>query len=169
MNQLSQTAIDEKHGLWYSIFVGIINDLKAIVTNQPDLGVPEVVLPPIPSKKVLIVEDEPALADALVLKFKHEGYDAFKAENGQMGLDMAIAQKPNIILLDLMMPVMDGKTMLKKLRDLPDFKTLPVLILTNAGDVDNIRETQTYYNANGFLIKSNVNPEDIVSKVKDLI
>ena len=149
--------------------MGIINDLKAIVKNEPEIARVEINTPAAPLKKVLIVEDEPALADALVLKFSHAGFEAIKADNGQVGLDMAVAHKPNIILLDLMMPVMDGKTMLKKLRDLPDFKTLPVLILTNAGDVDNIHETQTYYNANGFLIKSNVNPDEIVAKVKDLI
>lgn len=150
--------------------MGILNDLKAIVTNQPDAGQPQTNNPPTaPAKKVLIVEDEPALADALVLKFKHEGFDAEKADNGQTGLEKLATFKPNIILLDLMMPIMDGKSMLKKLREMPDFAHTPVLILTNAGDVDNIRETELYYNASGFLIKSNVNPEDIVTKVKSLL
>jgi DNA-binding response OmpR family regulator len=149
--------------------MGFIDNLKAVVTSQPGAAEPEVVPPSPPAKKVLIVEDEPALAEALVLKFRHDGFTAIKAENGQVGLDLAVSQKPNIILLDLMMPVMDGKTMLKRLRDIPEFKALPVIILTNAGDVDNIRETQLYYNANDFLIKSNVNPDDIVKKVRGLI
>lgn len=121
----------------------------------------------IPQKKVLIVEDEKLLANALESKFKHENFMVFKAGNGQEGLDMATSNKPDIILLDLMMPVMDGKTMLHKLRELPDFKYLPVVVLTNAGEVDNMRETKTYDNASAFLIKSNVNPEDIVQVVKD--
>lgn len=149
--------------------MGIFADLKTIV--RPDAAQPQSdpALADSPDKKkVLIVEDEPALADALVIKFNHEGFDAFKAENGQAGLDMAVSRKPDVILLDLMMPVMDGKTMLRKLRDIPEFKALPVLILTNAGDIDNIRETQTFYDAAGFLIKSNVNPEDIVSKVRGM-
>jgi len=120
-------------------------------------------------KKVLIVEDETLLANALEMKFKNAGFTVFKAENGQIGLDMTVSQKPNIILLDLMMPVMDGKVMLKRLREMPEFKTLPVIVLTNAGDVDTIRETKSYYNASDFLIKSNVTPDDILNKVRDYI
>ena len=76
---------------------------------------------------------------------------------------------PDVILMDLMMPVMDGKTMLRLLRDMPEFKTLPVLVLTNAGDIDNIRETQMYYGATDFLIKSNTKAEDIVNRVNKLL
>jgi DNA-binding response OmpR family regulator len=119
--------------------------------------------------KVLIVEDEKMLADALGLKLKNEGYAIFYAENGQAGLDMAIANKPNIVLLDLMMPVMNGKQMLQKLREIPEFKNLPVIILTNAGEADNIKETKFYYNAADFLIKSNVSIDDIVNKVKVMV
>jgi CheY-like chemotaxis protein len=123
----------------------------------------------IPQKKVLIVEDEKLLANALESKFKHENFMVLKAENGQIGLDMTIANKPDLILLDLMMPVMDGKTMLHRLREIEEFKFLPVVVLTNAGEVDNVRETKTYDNASAFLIKSNVNPDDIVQVVRDAI
>jgi DNA-binding response OmpR family regulator len=122
-----------------------------------------------PVKKILIVEDEVLLANALETKFKNEGYTVFKAANGQIGLEMVVAQKPDIVLLDLMMPVMDGKIMLKRLREIPEFKFLPVIVLTNAGDVDSIRETRSYFNASDFLIKSNVTPEDILNKVRDYI
>jgi len=149
--------------------MGIFSDLKAIATNNPDPLPPEPVGLPTNGKKILIVEDEPDLAEALMIKFRHEGYSAVKAENGQVGLEKAVAEKPDIILLDLMMPVMDGKTMLSKLRDLPDFKSTPVIILSNAGDMENIRETQIYYGASAFLIKSNVNPGEIVAKVKEII
>jgi DNA-binding response OmpR family regulator len=120
-------------------------------------------------KKVLIVEDETMLANALATKFKNEGFEVIKAENGQVGLDMAVSQKPDIILLDLMMPVMDGKIMLKHLREIPEFKFLPVIVLTNAGDVDSMRETKKYYDASDFLIKSNVTPDEILKKVRDFI
>jgi len=118
-------------------------------------------------KKVLIVEDEKLLANALESKFKHENFDVLRAENGQEGLNMIMANHPDIILLDLMMPVMDGKTMLHKLREIPEFKALPVVVLTNAGEVDNMRETKTFDNASAFLIKSNVNPDDILQVVRD--
>ena len=123
----------------------------------------------LPRKTVLIVEDEPSLANALELKLTKEGFNVLKAANGQIGLDLAISNKPDIILLDLVMPVMDGKTMLHKLRDIPDFKNLPVIVLTNAGDTDNIRETKVYDNASAFLIKSNVSTNEIVEAINDLI
>lgn len=122
-----------------------------------------------PASKILIVEDEKMLADALELKLKNEGFEVLKAQNGQIGLEMAIASKPNVILLDIMMPVMDGKHMLQKLREIPEFKNLPVIVLTNAGEADNIRETKFYFNAIDFLIKSNVSIDEIVNKVKSNI
>lgn len=121
------------------------------------------------SKKILIVEDESMLANALESKFRSAGYTVFKAENGQTGLDLVKSQKPDMVLLDLLMPVMDGKIMLKRLRETEEFKFLPVIVLTNAGDVDSIRETRSYYNASDFLIKSNVTPDDILKKVQDYI
>jgi len=143
--------------------MGLFDKLKS---PKPD----EISTPPLTNaKKVLIVEDEKMLGDALELKFKHEGFIVLRAENGQVGLDVTQKEHPDIILLDLMMPVMDGKTMLRLLRDIPEFKTLPVLVLTNAGDVDNIRETQMYYGATDFLIKSNVKAEDISNRVKKLL
>jgi DNA-binding response OmpR family regulator len=120
-------------------------------------------------KKVLIVEDEAILADALEITLKDEGFEVLRAANGQIGLETAIANKPNIVLLDLLMPVMDGKTMLHKLREIPEFKTLPVVVLTNAGDADNMRETKFYDNAAAFLIKANVTPGDIANQVKTLV
>lgn len=121
-----------------------------------------------PQKKVLIVEDDEILANALALKLTHEGFAVLKAQNGQIGLNMIQTNKPDVVLLDLMMPVMDGKTMLRKVREIPQFKYLPVVVLTNAGEVDNIRETKEYDNASAFLIKANINPEDVVNMVKEL-
>ena len=120
-------------------------------------------------KKIIIIEDETVLADALEIKFKHENFQVFKAENGQIGLDMIKANKPDIVLLDLMMPVMDGKTMLRKMREIQEFKYTPVVVLTNAGDVQNMKETKQYDNASAFLIKSNISPDDVVNLVHELV
>lgn len=118
------------------------------------------------TKKLLIVEDEPILLEMYKDKFTKEGFNVFTAENGKSGLELASAHKPNIILLDLMMPVMDGKTMLRRLREIPEFKSVPVIVLTNAGDIENIKETQNFGDACDFLIKSNVTVDEIVKKVK---
>lgn len=121
------------------------------------------------AKKILVVEDDAYLRDFYVELLRGEGYEIFTAENGQAGYDTVVFQKPNLVLTDLMMPIMDGKQMLHKIRQLPEFKDLPVIILTNAGSADNIKETRLYDNANDFLIKANVQPEEIVKKIKLLL
>lgn len=120
-------------------------------------------------KKLLIVEDEPILREMYQDKFKLEGFEVITADNGKVGLEKVIEQKPDVVLLDLMMPVMDGESLLRRLREMPEYKSIPVLVLTNAGEVENIRHTQLYYDAIEFMIKSNVSLEEIVWKVKRLI
>jgi DNA-binding response OmpR family regulator len=141
----------------------IIDDVQTILGKTKNFDSPTTVSPP---RKVLIVEDDAPLADALKDAFHDAGFIIFYAENGQKGLDSVKENKPDIVVLDLMMPVMDGKIMLRRLREIPEFKTLPVIVLTNAGQVDNIRETVDYDNAIEFLIKSNVSLDEIVDKVK---
>lgn len=121
-----------------------------------------------PQKKVIIVEDDKELRDFYSELLTSEGFSVLTAENGQIGLETITAQHPDLILLDLMMPVMDGKMMLHKMRSIPDFAKTPVIVLTNAGDADNMRQTQFFDNASAFLIKANVNPEEIINRVKAL-
>jgi len=124
---------------------------------------------PAVNNKVLIIEDEKDLSEALAETLSANGFLVAQAANGQIGLDTAIAFKPAVILLDLMMPVMDGKNMLQQLRLLPEFKNLPVIVLTNAGNVENLHETELYYGVKDFLIKANVDMNEVVAKVKNLI
>lgn len=144
--------------------MNFIDDIK-ILTGNKKITQPEE-KKVTPSQTVLVVEDEKALADILEDRLTREGFHVLKASNGKEGLDIAIAHHPNVVLLDLMMPVMSGKSLLLKLREIPLFKKLPVIILTNAGEVENIRITQHYLDAVEFLIKSNVTLDQIVEKVK---
>lgn len=152
--------------------MGFLDNIQAVFGNKKAeekvTGIPAVPKA-VAQKKVLIVEDEDLLANALALKFTHENFAVFRAGNGQQGLEMTATNKPDIILLDLMMPIMDGKTMLHQLRQIQEFQFLPVIVLTNAGEVDNIRQTKRYDNASAFLIKSSVTPEDIVKVVKETL
>lgn len=143
--------------------VKIIDDIKVLIGDQDGKKIE--IQPP---KKVLIVEDEKPLADILETRLKEEGFEVIKAVNGEEGLKILIKFNPNVILLDLMMPVMDGRVMLRKLRDMPKFRHLPVIVLTNAGETDNIRETQRYSDAVYFLIKSNVTMDKIVETIKSI-
>jgi DNA-binding response OmpR family regulator len=150
---------------YHDVAMSYLDDIKTVLGKKKKADNAAVSKPQI---KVLIVEDESVLREMYRDKLEHEGFEVIAASNGKEGLEMAIAKKPRLILLDLMMPIMDGKTMLRRLRAIPDFKKLPVIILTNAGDVENIKETQRYENASEFLIKSNINIDDVIKKIREL-
>jgi DNA-binding response OmpR family regulator len=111
-------------------------------------------------KKILIVEDERPLAHALELKFSHEGYDITIATDGAEGLKVANAGSFNMILLDLIMPQMDGFTFMEQLK-----KKTPVIILSNLGQ-DEDKERAKQLGAVDYFVKSNTPITEIIKKVK---
>lgn len=117
-------------------------------------------------KSVLIVEDEIALRTILKEKFYNEGFNVFEAQNGEEGLGVALIKHPDIILLDIVMPKMDGNTMLKKLREDSWGNTASVMILTNLDSLTNIAKT-VENNAFEYFVKSDIKIEDLVSRVKE--
>jgi DNA-binding response OmpR family regulator len=118
------------------------------------------------SKKILIVEDEAPLRNAVSDILTFEGFQVFQAKNGQEGLEVALKEKPDLILLDLMMPVMDGLSMLEKLReDKPYGAQASVILLTNINDPDKVAQA-TSAGSYDFLVKSDWNIEDVVRKIK---
>ena len=118
------------------------------------------------NKKIAIIEDEPSLVGALSDKFEAEGFSVFVANNGEEGLKSIQENKPDIVLLDIVMPVMDGMTMLKKLRETEIGKNLPVIILTNLNEADKMSESLSD-GARDFLVKSNWKIQEVVDKVKE--
>src|SRR5215468_9996824 len=84
--------------------------------------------------KVAIIEDDEAISQMYRIKFEGEGYEVETAENGKLGLALAEEMKPDIILLDLMMPIMTGEEMLAALRKTDWGKDIKVIILTNRGE-----------------------------------
>lgn len=118
------------------------------------------------NKKVLIVEDEAPLRNAVSDILSFEGFDVFQAKNGQEGLDTALKEHPDMILLDLMMPIMDGLTMLEKLREDQEYgKNAAVILLTNINDPEKVAMA-TEAGSYDFLVKSDWNIEDVVKKIK---
>jgi DNA-binding response OmpR family regulator len=119
-------------------------------------------------KTVLVVEDERSLRRALVDKFTHEGFNVLEAKDGSEGLDVAFKNHPDIILLDIIMPVMDGISMVEKLRMDAWGKDAGVIILTNLSDGQQMLDSMK----NGvfeYLVKSNWKIQDVVTKVKERI
>jgi CheY-like chemotaxis protein len=121
-------------------------------------------------KKILIVEDDRSLKMALSEKFKHEGFEVFQESNGKEGLESALENKPDLILLDLLMPIMDGMTMLKKLRKDKWGATVYVIILTNKEpDIRLSDEAERVPYMSSYLMKSDFDISDIVKMTKKRI
>ena len=118
--------------------------------------------------KVLLVEDDKMIIDMYTLKFSQEGYDIMQAENGQDGLDLAKSQLPDIILLDIILPQMDGFTVLKELKADANTKDIPVVLLTNLGQDGDVKKGLEL-GANDYLIKANYTPSQVVDKVKSVV
>ena len=118
------------------------------------------------AKKILLVEDETMLLRILVDKFTTEGFTVLTAENGAEGLTVALNNHPDLILLDIVMPVMDGLTMLSRLRKDPWGKDVKVILLTNLSDPGRVTET-TIETVSGFIVKSDWRIEDLVKEVKN--
>lgn len=116
-------------------------------------------------KKILIVEDEEAELRALKDKFQGEGFECLEAKDGREGLRVAVTSHPDLILLDLILPEMDGITMLKKLREDEWGKDVPVIILTNLSDDKTITEA-IRSGIYSYLVKTDWRLEDVVKKVK---
>lgn len=119
-------------------------------------------------QKILIVEDEIALSKVLEDKFENEGYEVITANNGQIGLDKALSDIPDLILLDIAMPVMDGLEMLKLLREDKRGKNMLVIILTNYGDMEKFAQAKEL-NATDYLVKADWGMRDVVARVKQAI
>lgn len=115
--------------------------------------------------KILVVEDEPTLSTALVDKFTAEQFTVTAAKNGQEGLETALKEHPDLILLDIVMPVMDGMSMLAQLRKDVWGKTAKVMLLTNLSDPQKMSDSIAQDVA-GYLIKSDWKLEDLVAEVK---
>jgi len=117
-------------------------------------------------KKILIVEDERDLRQALVDKFTHEGFDVFEAENGEKGLKVALKEHPDLILLDIIMPVMDGITMMEKMCEDKWGQDVPVIMLTNLTDIKRVSEA-VESGVYEYLVKSDWKIEDVVKRVRE--
>lgn len=116
------------------------------------------------NNKILIIDDEPALLNALVDKFTRAGFKVLIAENGKEGLESAFKNQPDLILLDIIMPVMDGITMLYQLRKDKWGKNVKVILLTNLSDPGKISKPLTQ-KVNGYLVKSDWTLKDIIKQV----
>lgn len=118
------------------------------------------------NKKILMVEDDSSLLNVLVDRFTEEGFSVLKGLTGEDGLDLAIKNHPDLILLDIVMPKMDGITMLRKLREDAWGKKALVILLTNLSADDKIMKAVTELEPSYYLIKTDWKINDVVERVE---
>ncbi len=116
--------------------------------------------------KIAIIEDDSAISMMYRIKFEAEGYVVETAENGKLGLELLKEMMPDIVLLDLMMPEMNGDEMLKKLRETDWGKNIKVIILTNMGESE-APESIKSLNIEAFILKANMTPRQVAELVKE--
>ena len=118
---------------------------------------------------ILIIEDEISLRGALRDKFSRRGFHILEAKDGENGLEIALKKKPNLIILDIIMPKMDGMTMLKKLRQENKWgKNVSVIILSNLGpDDEKMMREIALDESVSYLVKSNWSLNGVVAKVEE--
>ena len=119
-------------------------------------------------KKILFIEDESALQKTLSDYLKKEGYEVISALDGESGLRLAQTQKPDLILLDLILPKMDGFEVLRKLMENPETKEIPVIILTNLERMEDIGRALEL-GAKTYLVKANYTLKEVTEKVKQTL
>ncbi len=115
--------------------------------------------------KIAIVEDDQAISQMYRIKFEAEGYQVETAENGKLGLEMVETLKPDMVLLDLMMPEMNGDEMLAKLRATPWGKNMKVIILTNVGEQEIPPEVKQL-GVTDVILKADMTPRQVAELVK---
>jgi DNA-binding response OmpR family regulator len=116
-------------------------------------------------KRILLVEDEVDIREAMAEAVAQAGFSVSTANNGAVGLKIALEEHPDLILLDIVMPILDGHGFLERLRNDPWGKSAKVIMLTSMDDVSNIVNAHEG-SINDYLIKAHSSLDDIVNKIK---
>jgi CheY-like chemotaxis protein len=118
------------------------------------------------SNSVLIVEDEIVLQDVYKLILSSQGYDVHTASNGAEGIVQLKSHKPHVVLLDMFMPVMDGKEFLRNI-DVEDYPSTKFVVFTNLSSSDTANE-MLELGAHKFILKSSMAPQDLLALIEEL-
>jgi CheY-like chemotaxis protein len=118
--------------------------------------------------QILLVEDDTFLVEMYTTKFELEGFAVTSAEDGVKGLEMAKKEQPDIILLDILMPKMDGFAVLDALKKDKSTAEIPVVLLTNLGQKEDVKKGFEK-GAVGYLIKAHFMPSEVVEKIKKIL
>lgn len=118
--------------------------------------------------KILLIEDDPFLIDIYTTKFKEAGYDMRTVESGEEAIPVAQKERPDLIILDIVLPRIDGWELLGTLKSTEHLKDIPVVILSNLGQKEEI-EKGFKLGAVSYLIKAHFTPSQVVEEIKKLL
>lgn len=119
-------------------------------------------------KKILIVEDDTFLRNLISQKLQKENFQVVEAIDGEEGLKKIKEEKPDLVLLDLILPEMDGFEVLRKVKEDPLLSSIPVIILSNLGQREDV-ERGMNLGAVDYLIKAHFTPGEIIEKIKNVL
>lgn len=119
-------------------------------------------------RNIVLVEDDPFLIDIYTLKIKEAGFDVKAVEDGGRALSVLEKEKPDLLLLDIVLPNYDGWEILKKVREKKEFQSLPVIILSNLGQKQEV-EKGLNLGAVKYLIKAHYTPTEVVEEIKKIL
>jgi len=120
------------------------------------------------AKNILIVEDDDFFRELIKKKLVSEGFNVFEAPDGEKGVELINEKKPDLIILDLLLPNIDGFEVLLKVKANPEVASIPVIILSNLGQPEDI-ERGIKLGANDFLIKSQFDIDQVMDKIKTIL
>lgn len=120
------------------------------------------------NKKILIVEDEEILRSLLSDKLREEGFEVIEAIDGETGLEKIKKEKPDLVLLDLVLPGIDGYEVLRRAKEDSETAKVPIMVLSNLGQQEEIKKALDL-GARSYLIKSNFSLEEISQKINEII
>ena len=118
--------------------------------------------------KVLIIEDDLFLRDLVYQKLQSSGFEAYQAVDGEEGLKKIIEIKPDIVLLDIILPGIDGFEILRRKKENPEIASIPVIVLSNLGQKEEIDQGLNL-GAKDYLIKAHFTLDEIMMKVKNVL
>ena len=118
--------------------------------------------------RILIIEDDALIARMYEAAFRFEKFEVDVAHNGKDGLEKLKKNRPSLILLDIMMPVMNGLEVLKQIKDDPRYKGIPVVMLTNLFGSKDIEEALSL-GAVKYIVKSKYKPKEVVAQIKEIL
>lgn len=120
------------------------------------------------NKNVLIIEDDPFISDVYVLKIESEGYSVDTAEDGLIGLSKLKKKKYDIVLLDILMPNLDGFKVLERVKAVPDLSKIPVVILTNLSQKGDIQKGLNL-GAVDYIVKTKFTPSEVIGTINKIL